>query len=250
MISLDEADTLDRFGTDVTPVRVVDWSARSSQGRVRPRNEDSWGEAHGCVFAVADGMGGATGGQRASTLAVAGLLAADATAGWTTALRLLNDAIGRQCRAEGFPSAGSTLVAVVVDRGRCVTLHIGDSRIYRLRSGELCRLTSDHNLANLRRDEGLDPRVDDGRGGPRALTSYLGNPLPGQRVDVGTVSAEPADRLLLCTDGIHGQMSEPTIGDLLQRGGCQEAADLLVAEADRRGGRDNATALVIEIGSR
>lgn len=250
MISLDEADTLGRTGPGATPVRVLGWSARSSQGRVRTRNEDSWGEAHGCVFAVADGMGGAAGGQRASTLAVAGLLAADATAGWTGALRLLNDAISRQCRAEGFPSAGSTLVAVVVDRGRCVTIHIGDSRIYRLRSGELCRLTSDHNLANLRRDEGLDPRADDGRGGPRALTSYLGNPMAGQRVDVGTVSAEPADRLLMCTDGIHGQMSEATIGQLLRHGDCQEAADLLVAEADRAGGRDNATALVVEIGPR
>ncbi len=250
MISLDEADTLDRIGIDPTPVRVLGWSARSSQGRVRSRNEDSWAEAHGCVFAVADGMGGAAGGQRASTLAVAGLLAADATAGWTSALGLLNDAVGRQCRAEGFPSAGSTLVAVIVDRGRCVTIHIGDSRIYRLRSGELCLLTSDHNLANLRRDEGMDPRAEDGRGGPRALTSYLGNPVAGQRVDVATVSAEPADRLLLCTDGVHGQMTESTIGELLQSGDCQEAAGLLVAAADRAGGRDNATALVIEIGPR
>lgn len=250
MISLDDADTLGRATPRPTPIRVIGWSARSSQGLVRQRNEDSWGEAHGCVFTVADGMGGEAGGQRASTLAVAGLLAADATDGWMGALRRLNDAVGHQCRAEGFPFAGSTLVAVIVDRGRCVTLHVGDSRIYRLRAGELCRLTTDHNLANLRRDEGLDPLADDGRGGPRALTSYLGNTLPGQRMDVGTVSAQPGDRLLLCTDGVHGQMSEARLAELLRSGDVQQAADRLVTGADRAGGRDNATALVIEIGRR
>ena len=133
-------------------------------------------------------MGGAEGGALASQLTVEHLLASSPEDGWITALSLVNSSVRRECKSAGFEAAGSTLVGVVVEEHRCVTLAVGDSRIYRIRDGELQQLTVDHNLGNLRQEEGLDPTVGDARGKPRALTSYIGNPDRAQRLDVGTVS--------------------------------------------------------------
>ena len=247
MITPSDDDTLSEFpDVDGACLTVIDQGAATTVGLVRPANEDHFGSSDN-LFVVADGMGGAEGGALASQLTVEHLLASSPEDGWITALSLVNSSVRRECKSAGFEAAGSTLVGVVVEEHRCVTLAVGDSRIYRIRDGELQQLTVDHNLGNLRQEEGLDPTVGDTRGKPRALTSYIGNPDRAQRLDVGTVSALHGDRLLLTTDGVHESLSRHELADLSKTGTCQSVADALVDAANEAGGRDNATAVIIEL---
>ena len=252
MVSIlsDDEDTCSRSRTDSQRhVSVVAWGADTSAGHVRPENQDSWAQASGERFAIADGMGGVAGGATASRLAVEGLMGADQEIGWVTVLRELNETVRRQCDRWGFPAAGTTLTGVAVEPGRVFTLHVGDSRLYRLRGGRLALLTQDHNLRLLRIEEGKDPDGPDPRGPQRAITSYLGNAGRSQRIDVGTISVHPDDRLLLCSDGVHGAVPATSLSAMLSAGSCEEAAQALVSAANANGGRDNATAVVIDLDS-
>lgn len=234
--------------TDQYAIGVTEWGAHSDIGLVRKRNEDAWGEKGSSAFVVADGMGGTSGGAIASAHAVAGFLAANPLDGWLTAMQSLNASVRQTCAQDGHSSAGTTLVGLLIDHNRCVTINIGDSRIYRLRDGDLELLTVDHNLGNLRREEGRSPEADDGRGRPAALTSYLGSRDDEQRVDIRTISVREGDRILLCSDGVHGQLSTERIAALIQTTStCAQATELLTAESAQAGGRDNATALLVEL---
>lgn len=248
MISPNDEDTLsDLPRVDAPQLQVVDFGSATSVGLVRPQNED-YSDHRPDLFVVADGMGGAEGGALASRLTVQHFLAAAPNDGWIAALRGINERVRAECTEAGFGSAGSTVVGLVVEPHRCVTLAMGDSRIYRFRDGQLQQLTVDHNLGNLRKEEGLDPTLGDDRGKPRALTSYVGNPHQSQRIDVGTVSAQPGDRMLLTTDGVHEQLSVEELQICLRSPSCRAAAQAMVTGADNAGGRDNATAMVIEFG--
>ena len=141
---------------------------------------------------------------------------------------------------------GTTCTALVV--GDTVTIaHVGDSRAYRSRRGRLEQLTEDHSLvAALVREGRLDPDAAPRDPRRHVITRALGAE-DGIRVDVVTVDRLPGDRFLLCSDGIHGQLDEATIGRVLA--GTSEpgaAADELVALADAAGGEDNATVIVID----
>ncbi len=227
---------------------VDDWGAATTIGLIRAENEDHYGVKEP-LFVVADGMGGVAGGATASKLTVEYVLAADPTNGWVSALSTINQRVRTECNEAGFPTAGSTLVGVLVEQHRCVTLSIGDSRICRYRDGQLQQLTTDHNLRTLRSEEGLDPNLTDERGKPRALTSFVGNLDSSQRVDVGTVSAQPGDRLVLTSDGVHEQVDIAEMATLLGLPTCQESAYALIHAADSAGGRDNATAIVLSLGA-
>jgi len=247
VIGPSDDDTLSELPTvNSTPLRVVDAGVATTTGLVRAANEDHYGST-GHLFVVADGMGGAAGGALASNLTVEHMLDSQPGVGWVTTLSHVNDLVRTGCNEAGFQGAGSTMVAVVVEEQRCVTLAMGDSRIYRFRDGGLQQLTEDHNLGNLRREEGLDPTVGDARGKPRALTSYMGSPDRSQRIDVGTISALNGDRILLTTDGVHEQLPHSLVSEIVTASSCQEAAQGLVDAADAAGGRDNATAFIIEL---
>ncbi len=226
-------------------IRVADWGAHSSTGLRRPNNEDAWGATDDRIFAVADGMGGTEGGEKASAMAIAEFMAIAPSAGWLQSVRRISDRLRVACAAAGVPHAGTTLVGLIVESSRCVTVNVGDSRIYRLRGQELELLTTDHNLGNLRITEGLPATGPDERGGPRALTSYLGSPDSEQRVDVSTIAIEDGDVVLLCSDGVSGQIDEASMSAALASETCKEAAMRLVSEANACGGRDNSTALVV-----
>lgn len=248
MISPNDEDTLANLPrVDAPELQVVDIGAATSVGLVRAQNEDFFGNRND-LFVVADGMGGAEGGALASRLTVEHLLKATPDDGWISALRAMNQRVRAECIEAGFSSAGSTVVGLAIEPRRCVTLAIGDSRIYRFRDRQLQQLTVDHNLGNLRKEEGLDPALGDDRGKPRALIAYVGNPFDSQRIDVGTVSAQPGDRMLLTTDGVHEQLSVEELQICLRAPTCEAAAQAMVARADNAGGRDNATAMVIEFG--
>ena len=177
MVAFDDEETLTFLPEQLQPqIRVRDWGVATSIGHVRVENEDFWGHDGATRFAVADGMGGTAGGQLAATTSVSEFLALDSSMGWVPELIELNLRVSRACIEGGFSAAGSTLIGLEVEDHRCVTIHIGDSRMYRLRAGAFQQLTTDHNLRNLRLEEGLDPEESDERGAPRALTSWIGAP--------------------------------------------------------------------------
>lgn len=248
-LSPDDEDTLTPIQVlNGRPVVATSWAAKSSVGNRRTHNEDAWGSVDDRVFAVADGVGGTAGGSRASTLAIAGLMSADSSTGWVTTLAELSRSVRRQCDAEGLPEAASTLVALVVEDDRCVLLSVGDSRIYRLRQGELRQLTTDHNMGTLSAETGdfCTPQLSAREA--RALTSYIGSIDPAQRMDVGTAATVHGDRYLLCSDGVHGQLLTEQLQAGMARADCAQAATWLVEQSDRAGGRDNATAMVVDFG--
>ncbi len=211
----------------------------------RERNEDFAafaspppGEAHaGLVAAIADGVGGARGGRVAAELAVRGFI--DGYFGQDglqtvqrTSARSL-EAIHRWIGAIGSADAAlegmaCTFTALILRGRQAHLIHVGDSRLYRLRDNALVRLTTDHVA----------------RGG---LTRAIGAP-DHLRIDYAFEPARPHDRYLLCTDGVHGGLSEARIrAELARRAGPEETAHQLVEAAlDARIG-DNATALVLDM---
>ena len=205
------------------------------------------------MFAVADGMGGHLAGDVAADLAI-GLLDGTLDPGGVpdgpalvAAIERANAAIRVEAVARPDQRGmGTTCTALVV--GDTVTIaHVGDSRAYRSRGGRLEQLTEDHSLvAALVREGRLDPDAAPRDPRRHVITRALGAE-DGIRVDVVTVDRLPGDRFLLCSDGIHGQLDDATIGRVLA--GTSEpgaAADELVALADAAGGEDNATVVVID----
>lgn len=237
------------FAPNRGTVEVRAWGAATSTGHIRLENEDSWGHLARTRFALADGMGGTKGGLLAAESSVQGFLDVNPANGWVPELVALNRRVCRICQRAGFTNAGATLIGLEIERHRCVTVHIGDSRIYRLRQNILQLLTADHNLRNLRIEEGLDPEMTDERGTPRALTSWVGAPEEPDRIDVGTLSVQEGDRILLVSDGVSDQLTSMEIESvLIEHSSPEVAAQVLVERSDNAGGKDNATALVADLG--
>lgn len=245
----------------------------SDVGCVREHNEDAaWlDEAHR-FFAVADGMGGHAAGEVASALAVetvrerletgyAALAAAaergdaagekEVTAALAEAVRAAHRAL--RARAEAEPEKegmGTTLDVLLVAGGRAFLAHAGDGRAYRLRAGGAERLTADHTLTQALVDRGeLTP--EEAR--VTSLRSVLMNALgatPELHVDTEALELRAGDRLLLCSDGLHDLVSEEA--EIAERVGEREpeaAIAALVELARERGGHDNITALLVEVGA-
>ena len=234
-----------------TPLGVVEWAAATAAGRRRGVNEDAWGHRHG-VFVVADGMGGRSGGALAARAAIDGLLdhlPAAHHVEWRDVIAEVSAAVVRAGREQHIERLGTTLLAAVVG-GPIVTLvHVGDSRAYRLGGGRLDALTSDHNVRAELLAAGLDVAEYRDRGVVlHGLTSYLGIEGDVLRVDVLAVPVRAGDRLLLCTDGIHRQLTDAEVRAALVQPSARRGADQLVHDAHRAGGRDDATALVLHVG--
>jgi serine/threonine protein phosphatase PrpC/DNA-binding transcriptional MerR regulator len=207
------------------------------------------------LFAVADGLGGLAMGEVASRTALDTLAGSMGEAPTTARLRAAGreagDAVWR-C-AEGRDAAiGTTLTALAItDDDGAVVLHVGDSRLYRLRHGRLEQLTEDHTVtADLVRTGALDERDAGSHPHRHVLTRALGV-APVTELDEAPVAVEAGDRLLLCTDGLYQAFegSDPgALQDALAAGDEPQAcAEELVSSAVRRGATDNATALVIVV---
>jgi protein phosphatase len=269
----DDDDTIPTERTEVlaelagelaTPLSVRAFGAATSPGLRRRVNEDSWGRVDD-VFVLADGLGGRGGGALAARTAVDAVLRAIGAGverphvEWRALVERVNDQVIRVGREYGLDRLGCTLIAAVV-AGPLVTLvHLGDSRAYRLtypaageerRAPRLDRLTDDHNIRSELLAAGLDVGEYRDRGvATNGLTSYLGLEREVLRIDVLAVPMRGGDRLLLCTDGVHRQLPDDALRGQLQAPTCADAAAGLVDRADAAGGRDNATALVLEIGT-
>jgi len=224
-------------------------AAATDIGLVREGNEDSY-LTEEPLFAVADGMGGHRGGEVASQLAVETL-----EKRFKQGARDLPDQVQEANRVvfersvvdEKVAGMGTTLTAALVEGDRVRLAHVGDSRAYLLRDGDLRLLTEDHTLVHRMVTEGEISKEEAETHPQRSvLTRALGvdNVVD---VDDDTVQVRPGDRLLLCTDGLTSMVSEQAIEEAL-RGvpDPQEAAQRLVHLANEGGGTDNTTVVVLD----
>ena len=221
-------------------------------GLVRGNNEDSFlvDGAHQ-LFAVADGMGGHRGGEVASRTAIEALRAAIASG------RSVNEAITRANtavleRASGdadLTGMGTTLTAVVVAGAQQLLIgHVGDSRAYMLHNGILRRITDDHSLVEeLVREGRLSPEQAESHPRRHIVTRALGVDTDVE-VDLFTIEVEPGDRVLICSDGLTTMVRERDLERLLRNEpDPQRAAELLVDAANRAGGEDNTSVVVLDV---
>jgi serine/threonine protein phosphatase PrpC len=225
-------------------------------GRKRRHNEDSYIHEPP-LFAVADGMGGAKAGEVASGLAVEALQLRPDVGGDPEAyvVDLIQEANRRvYTRATEDASAsgmGTTMTVALVDAdGSHVTIgHVGDSRAYRVREGELQQLTDDHSLVGeLIRSGKLTREEAEVHPQRSVITRALGTD-PDVDVDTFVVDARPGDTFLLCSDGLSSMVSDQTILDVVRDHprDMQATAKALIAAANRGGGDDNITVLVFAL---
>jgi serine/threonine protein phosphatase PrpC len=247
-------------------------------GSKRSTNEDAYVVApEFALFAVADGMGGHRAGEVASRLACEEILSALSS---STAIRAVERYVSNaglesrrkvlsflrraveqanaRIRREAldnpdYSGMGTTLDVVWLARDHAFIAHAGDGRVYLARSRAVLQLTHDHTLAarQSRAPGGLAITV--GEGGSGAAGSGVTNALglsDAVQVDTLFVDLGPRDRLLLCTDGVHGQLEgEQEISELVRTGTPDATARAMIQRAGE-GGRDNATAIVVEIADR
>jgi serine/threonine protein phosphatase PrpC len=221
--------------------------ARTDVGRVREGNEDAF-MANEPLFAVADGMGGHQGGEVASNMALEKLKsAAGGAAALIQAVQDANRAVFQKASEDpALSGMGTTLTAFLVEGDSLRLAHVGDSRAYLLRDGKLQRITKDHTVVERLVDEGrLTPQEAELHPQRSILTRAIG--VEGDvQVDQGSIDTQVGDRLLLCSDGLTGMVSEDDIRRILEgQSDPQAAADALVEAANEGGGQDNITAVVL-----
>jgi protein phosphatase len=224
----------------------------TDQGQLRANNEDAFliDDDHS-LYAVADGMGGHRGGEVASRTAIEALRAAFASDNeLAPSIELANTAV--RTRAAGDPNLegmGTTVTALTVSGPRELLIgHVGDSRAYLLRDGELSRVTEDHSLVEeLVREGRLTPEQAEAHPQRAIVTRALG---VDDDVDVALyrVPVAAGDRLLLSSDGLSDMLRDREIESIARNEpDPQRAAEALVHAANVAGGHDNITVVVVEV---
>lgn len=246
-------------------------SAKSDIGRKRRQNEDCFVENNQLgLFVVADGMGGHNAGEIASRLAcdwVSGEIARrkDLLADYVKTpslekrraiLRVLEGIVQQASavvyesgeREAGQHGMGTTLSTLLIAGPSAFIAHVGDSRIYLLRDEEIHQLTDDHTLLAEHVRKGLLKRdeADEMSEFCNIITRGVGI-LPSAEVDTLHVELAPNDRFLLCSDGLYDYLDAKEIGAILGEAELESTVDKLIELANGRGGRDNLTALAVEI---
>ena len=232
------------------------WATGSHQGRVRQRNEDSvFPESSGsgegpALVAVADGMGGHVAGDRASRIAIdaASVKPEDGDVLPVDRVRSGNEAILDEVRrTPSLSGMGTTMTLAVFDPGGSMAIgHVGDSRAYLVRDGELMLLTQDHTVVGeLIRLGHLDPEAEDTHPQRHLLTRSLG--LGPVEVDQLSYELEDGDRVMFCSDGLTTMIDDSSIRDILiQSEGVEAAVWELIEAANTAGGIDNTTVVVVD----
>ncbi|HEV3130121.1 MAG TPA: Stp1/IreP family PP2C-type Ser/Thr phosphatase [Solirubrobacteraceae bacterium] len=234
-------------------IRVADYIVKTDPGRQRRQNEDS-AYARSPLFVVADGMGGAQAGEVASHIAVEVFEQGLPDTGnpeerLAQRVREANRQIHDRSLAEhGREGMGTTITALWLEDSQVSIAHVGDSRAYLFRDGELRRLTQDHTLVDelVRRGKLTEEQAAE-HPQRSIITRALG---PEKDVDVDTVTYEvrPGDVLLLCSDGLTGMVSEERIAKVLAGAPTlEQAGNQLIDEANAAGGRDNITVVACRL---
>ena len=229
------------------------WGVATHMGKVRNNNEDavfpdSSGESQGpTVLMVADGMGGHVAGEVASRLAVNAAASSDLPPAdrIAAANRAIREEVARQPELEGM---GTTLTLVELQPESTAHFgHIGDSRAYAYKDGEMVQLTEDHTVATEYVAMGKIT-AEEANDHPQShvLTRCLGL-TRFVNVDEVTLDVEPGDRILLCSDGLNSMVSDTLIASTLAEGAAEETAWKLVEHANEAGGNDNITVIVVDV---
>ncbi len=234
-------------------LRVAEHYAITDTGLQRRANEDSM-LARAPLFVVADGMGGAQAGEVASRIAVEtfgedGRDFSDPEQALTAHAHAANARIHELSHSDAAHAGmGTTLSAVYVGEQDVTIAHVGDSRVYCLREGELLRLTDDHSLVDeLIRQGRLTPEEAEEHPQRSIITRALG-PEASVEVDTRSFKARAGDLYLLCSDGLTSMVGEPRMAQLmLERRSLRDIGQALIAEANREGGRDNITAVLLRV---
>ncbi len=248
------------------PITSYDYFCRTDQGRTRANNEDSVLVSPGIGLAVlADGMGGYNAGEVASAMATSLIVeelgrwlssagdqvpARDVRRAMEACVASVNRAIFEAAQSNPHHSGmGTTLVMGVFQGARLMVGHIGDSRAYRLRDGNLIRVTRDHSLMQEQIDAGLITPQQAAVSAHRNLVTRALGVEPSVLLEVNEHRVEPGDCYLLCSDGLSDMVDDATIGRLLGEGGpIQGRGDALIDQANANGGRDNVSVLIARAG--
>lgn len=232
---------------------VLRYAARSDRGLVRGNNEDSV-YAGARLLALADGMGGHAAGEVASQLMIAALAhldddepGDDLLGKLDAATREGNAAIADQVEEEPeLDGMGTTLTAILFAGKKLGLVHIGDSRAYMLRGGELAQITRDDTFVQSLVDEG---RITPEQAHTHPQRSLIMRALTGNEIEPTLImrEARAGDRYLLCSDGLSDVVSDETIANTLREGTTDESADRLIELALRSGGPDNVTVVVADV---
>jgi serine/threonine protein phosphatase PrpC len=228
---------------------VFDTSARTHVGKVRQVNEDRLlVQPEAGLWAIADGMGGHSLGDQAAAAVVRALGAIDlATPDQQTilaALQQANDAtlaLADNARV----TCGSTVAGICISEGDCMVFWVGDSRVYRLRDGNLLRLTRDHSFVQQLTDAGVLTERQ-ARADPRSsiITRALGI-APVVEIDIVWTDVLTGDLFLICSDGLSDMVDDAGIATMISDGDPDDITDRLIRAAMVAGGTDNITVAIV-----
>lgn len=230
------------------------WSAYTDIGPFRKENEDSFAVVSPATFVIADGMGGYAAGEIASKILTdtAAELLTGAENITELSLKHVITKANRKIVEEAVNNPekqgmGTTATLCHIKENIVCWAHVGDSKLYHIHKDSIVQITKDHTYANLLVDSGqasLDEAHLDNSA--NMLTRALGV----EDVifsDSGSFEVEQGDKLILCTDGLSGALSENKMRDLLQDATIEDSANKLVMAAIDCGTRDNVTAIVVEV---
>jgi len=252
---------------------ILKFGAATDQGRVRSRNEDRFiADGNLGIFAVVDGMGGHSGGEFASATiseAVASFIresAEDSDVTWPTeldanlsplanrlqvAVRVANRTLAARVRERGgMEVSGATVAAALFGDDHVAVSHVGDCRVYLLGEGHLVPITRDHSLVAEQIAQGL---INEETAKTHPLRHVVTRAVSGQSgiaIDTIDLEVRPGNRLILCSDGIHGVLTDKEIAALMSatEPSLDEVCKTVIAAVNARGGPDNANVVVIETG--
>ncbi|HEX4728788.1 MAG TPA: PP2C family serine/threonine-protein phosphatase, partial [Jatrophihabitans sp.] len=232
---------------------TLKYAVRSDRGLVRGNNEDSV-YAGPRLLAVADGMGGHAGGEVASKIVIGSVEELDEDRPMADLIGALRRRIDEASAAlthavEQDPALrgmGTTLTAIRFAGSRIALVHVGDSRAYLLRNGQLSQITHDDTYVQSLVDAGK-LTAEEASHHPRR--SMILRALDGSEVDpdISIREARKGDRYLLCSDGLSDVVTAPTLLEALSAGTPQACADRLIELALRGGGPDNVTCIVADV---
>ncbi|HUO46306.1 MAG TPA: PP2C family serine/threonine-protein phosphatase [Acidimicrobiia bacterium] len=229
------------------------WAAATHTGRIRNNNEDAFApEASGrgpgpVVLMVADGMGGAVGGEVASRLAVETAVGTDGTPADRVVAanrRVVKEAFGDPHLA----GMGTTMTLVQLDPGgHAHFAHVGDSRAYLLSDSQFQMLTVDHTVVAEHVAAGRLSQEDALTHPQRSMLTRVLGINPELEVDEIDVDLQPGDRILMCSDGLTNMVPDDRIASIMGSLTPEEAVWTLIEEANRAGGHDNITVVVVDV---
>lgn len=249
---------------------TIEAHGQTDVGRKRQHNEDAWLVDKGLgLFIVADGMGGHAAGEVASARAVEvvrqhvtgskqilkDLAKEPNQTHRAAAATMVEVAVQRAC-ADIFKMAsadsakrgmGTTFVCLVVSGNKGVIGHVGDSRVYLIRNGQCHRLTEDHTLIAAQLKAGTITKDQAATSAYRNVITRAVGIQESVQVDTLLVDMVPGDIFLLCSDGLHGYMADDEVVPVVQANSLDQQPARFIQLANERGGKDNITAVVVQV---